>query len=134
MIYLAYGSNLNFKQMKRRCPKAKPIFIINGQKINQLNGWRLVFNRYANIVRDPNSYVPVGLWYITKNCEKKLDIYEDFPNLYSKISINILSIKTMTYIMNSRKILKPSKTYFDIICKGYANFKLDTNYLEKFKF
>ena len=32
-FYLAYGSNLNFNQMKFRCPRAKPLFNINGKII-----------------------------------------------------------------------------------------------------
>ena len=85
MYYIAYGSNLNFKLMNSRCPRAKPVFYLNELRVNKLFGWRLSFNRYANIIKDKNSFVPIGLWKITKHCEKELDIYENFPMLYSKI-------------------------------------------------
>ena len=83
MYYIAYGSNLNFKLMRSRCPRAKPVFYLNGIRVNKLFGWKLVFNRYANIIKDNKSFVPIGLWKITKHCEKELDVYEDFPKLYS---------------------------------------------------
>ena len=111
--------------MISRCPRAKPVFLLNGLRVNKLFGWRLVFNRYANIIKDNNSFVPIGLWKITKHCEKELDVYENFPNLYSKIYLNYYSIKTMTYIMNSNKLLKPSKTYMKLIYQVYKDFNLN---------
>ena len=37
MYYIAYGSNLNFKLMRSRCPRAKPVFCLNGLKVKQLS-------------------------------------------------------------------------------------------------
>ena len=130
MYYIAYGSNLNFKLMRSRCPRAKPVFYLNGIRVNKLFRWRLVFNRCANIIKDNKSFVPIGLWKITKHCEKELDIYENFPILYSKIYLKYNSIKTMTYIMNSNKILRPSSTYMKLIYQGYKDFNLDLSYLK----
>ena len=130
MYYIAYGSNLNFKLMNSRCPRAKPVFYLNERRVNKLFGWRLSFNRYANIIKDNNSFVPIGLWKITKHCEKELDIYENFPILYSKIYLKYKSIKTMTYVMNSNKLLKPSNTYLKLIYQGYKDFNLDFNHLK----
>ena len=130
MYYIAYGSNLNFKLMRSRCPRAKPVFYLNGIRVNKLFGWKLVFNRYANIIKDNKSFVPIGLWKITKYCEKELDVYEDFPKLYSKIYFKYNSIKTMTYIMNSNKLLKPSNTYMKLIYQGYKDFGLELDHLK----
>ena len=130
MYYIAYGSNLNFKLMRSRCPRAKPVFYLNGIRVNKLFGWKLVFNRYANIIKDNQSFVPIGLWKITKHCEKELDVYEYFPKLYSKIHFKYNSIKTMTYIMNSNKLLKPSNTYMKLINQGYKDFGLDPDLLK----
>ena len=83
MLYLAYGSNLNKKQMSKRCPKAKPI----GPII--LSGYKLEFRRVATIkhTKKIEDKLGCGLWEITKDCEKSLDIYEGFPIVYSKITI-----------------------------------------------
>ena len=98
-FYIAYGSNLNIKKMKLRCPNAKPLFKINGISIKTLGGWELNFNRYANIIRKKNGCVPIGFYEITKICEKKLDIYEGYPFLYTKIYLNVNSVLAMTYVM-----------------------------------
>ena len=132
MYYIAYGSNLNFKLMRSRCPRAQPVFYLNGIRVNKLFGWKLVFNRYANITKDNKSFVSIGLWKITKHCEKELDVYEDFPKLYSKIYFKYNSVKTMTYIMNSNKLLKPSNTYMKLIYQGYKDFGLKRDYLKNF--
>ena len=130
MYYIAYGSNLNFKLMRSRCPRARPIFYLNGVRVNKLSGWSLSFNRYANIFKNNNGFVPIGLWKITKHCEKELDIYENFPILYSKIYFKYYSIKAMTYVMNSNKLLKPSNTYLRLIYQGYKDFNLNPGYLK----
>ena len=78
MLYFAYGSNLNHIQMKRRCKDS--IFI---KKID-LSDFRLTFRsrfRAADIEKKKNSIVQGALFEISKNDEKKLDIYEDFPTL-----------------------------------------------------
>ena len=116
--------------MRSRCPRARPVFYLNGVRVNKLSGWSLSFNRYANIIKNNNGFVPIGLWKITKHCEKELDIYENFPMLYSKIYLKYKSIKTMTYVMNSNKLLKPSNTYLKLIHQGYKDFNLDINYLK----
>ena len=130
MYYIAYGSNLNFKLMRSRCPRARPVFYLNGVRVNKLSGWSLSFNRYANIIKNNNGVVSIGLWKITKHCEKKLDIYENFPILYSKIYFKYYSIKAMTYVMNSNKLLKPSNTYLKLIYQGYKDFNLNPGYLK----
>ena len=130
MYYIAYGSNLNFKLMRSRCPRARPVFYLNGVRVNKLSGWSLSFNRYANIIKNNNGVVPIGLWKITKHCEKELDIYENFPILYSKIYFKYYSIKAMTYVMNSNKLLKPSNTYLKLIYQGYKDFNLNPGYLK----
>ena len=103
MYYIAYGSNLNFKKMKQRCPNAIPVFELNGRRVNKLQNWKLVFNKYASIIPCKRSFVPIGLWKISKKCEKNLDQYEDYPNLYLKKYIKLFSIKAMVYIMTDRK-------------------------------
>ena len=127
MLYFAYGSNLHHSQMKRRCKDS--IYL---KKIN-LKNFKLTFRskyRAADIEPKKNSIVPGGLFEISKNDEKKLDVYEDFPKLYSKIYFKYNSIKTMTYIMNSNKLLKPSNTYMKLIYQGYKDFGLELDHLK----
>ena len=63
--YLAYGSNLNLEQMKKRCPSFKVIDTIN------LKGYRLVYKglednyAYLTIEKCEKSYVPLALFSIS---------------------------------------------------------------------
>ena len=67
--------------MKRRCKDS--VFL---KKIN-LSNFRLTFRskyRAADIEPKKNSIVPGALFEISKNDEKKLDVYEDYPTLYKR--------------------------------------------------
>ena len=71
MIYIAYGANLNKSAMRHRCPDATPV------GSSKVKDYKLIFNN-VKVEKSPGSHVEVGLWRITKNCEKSLDRFEDF--------------------------------------------------------
>ena len=129
MFYFAYGSNLNHFQMKRRCKDS--IYI---KKIN-LRDFKLTFRskyRAADIEPKKNSIVPGGLFEISKSDEKKLDIYEDYPNLYKKYYFIYNEKKVMTYTMVKKTLFRfPTERYLNVIKRGYKDCKLDKKYLEK---
>ena len=129
MLYFAYGSNLNLFQMKRRCKDS--IFL---KKIN-LKDYRLTFRskyRAADIEPKKNSIVPGGLFDISKSDEKKLDIYEDFPNLYKKYYFYYYGKKVMTYTMiRKSKFRYPTERYLNIVKRGYKDCDIDKKYLTK---
>ena len=107
-IYIAYGANLNKHNMAIRCPNA----IAKGS--SKLHDYKLVFNNVATIVKSKGNSVEVALWEITDDCEKALDKYEGFPNLYRKEYLD----QGMVYIMNYGGMNLPNKTYFDTIEEG----------------
>ena len=117
--------------MKKRCPKAIPIFELDGNRINYLKNFKLVFNYFANLRYKEEAIVPIGLWKITKECEKNLDIYEDYPLMYKKKYVKIKSVKAMLYIMDDIKLKDPSIKYFNEIVRGYKDFDLELKYLYK---
>ena len=128
MLYGAYGANLNMANMEVRCPQAKPILGFN------LVGYRLVFNGVADIIKDKDTKVPIGLWKITKECEKSLDRYEGYPHLYKKIKLKLdvpgfLGQKVMFYVMRRKGVALPPASYFNTIAQGYDDFALDKDYL-----
>ena len=129
MLYFAYGSNLHHKQMKRRCKDS--IFL---KKIN-LKDFKLTFRskyRAADIEYKKKSIVPGGLYEISKNDEKKLDVYEDFPTLYKKYYFNYYGKKVMTYTMVKKSLFKfPTQRYLSIVKRGYTNCDLDIKYLKQ---
>ena len=150
-VYLAYGSNLNIRQMLRRCPDAKP------WGATELADWKLEFwgGAVATIVPKDGCSVPVGLWSITARDERALDVYEDYPRMYRKeylpikwgggqrpqedvlnadiaksgfLGNNIHGryVRAMVYIMNRGAVNLPSISYFKTILDGYLDFDIDT--------
>ena len=129
MLYFAYGSNLNHFQMKRRC---KDSFFL---KRYELKGYRLNFRskyRAADIEKKKNSIVVGALFEISKSDEKKLDVYEDFPILYTKMYFKYYNKRVMTYLMVKKtKFRYPTERYLNVIKQGYKDCKLDKKCLIK---
>lgn len=131
--YLAYGSNLNKSQMRRRCPDAYSV----GKTV--LPNYQLVFRRgVLTIEPEQGSFVPVAVWAISRDDEKSLDRYEGFPHLYYKQEFPIVfsgrsggKVKeiitdAMAYIMtDGHPIQEPSVPYMVTCMKGYDDFGLD---------
>ena len=129
-FYFAYGSNLNLAQMRHRCPKANPK---QGGGVCipvKLIDWRLCFRGVADIEPRDGAVVYGGLFEITPACERALDVYEGYPRLYTKALAKVVLPdgtveEVMFYRMNSRTYESvPGKSYFETICKGYADFQL----------
>ena len=124
-IYMAYGSNLNIGQMRMRCPKAKNLgFVL-------IPDYRLVFRGVADMIKDKGAYCPIGLWEITEDCEKALDIYEGFPSLYRKEYLKDRDTGQgyMYYAMNRDGLSMPPKGYLDTIKQGYNDFGINHKWL-----
>ena len=125
MLYFAYGSNLNHKQMHIRCKDSRYI------KSAFLEDYKLSFCAasrdygVANIVKKKGSKVPGGIWEISESDEKELDIYEGYPTLYTKDSFNLNGEKVMFYIMKKYYLKNPPKSYIDTINEGYKNCNID---------
>ena len=128
MLYFAYGRNLHHLQMKRRCKDS--VFL---KKIN-LKDFRLTFRskyRAADIEPKKKSIVPGALFEISKNDEKKLDLYEDYPILYEKYYFTFYGKKIMTYTMIKKTPFAfPTERYLNIVKRGYKDCDLDKNYLK----
>jgi gamma-glutamylcyclotransferase (GGCT)/AIG2-like uncharacterized protein YtfP len=129
MLYFAYGSNLNHFQMKRRCKDS--VFL---KKIN-LSNFKLTFRskyRAADIEPKKNSIVSGALFEISKSDEKKLDIYEDYPNLYKKYYFYYYKNKVMTYTMVKKSQFRfPTERYLNVVKKGYKDCKLNLKFLKQ---
>ena len=122
MLYFAFGSNLNQKQMKRRCRDSKYIGCYS------LKNYKLVFRNYflgggvADVEKKNNSSVLGAIYKISKKDERELDIYEDFPKTYIKKYFKLLGKKVMFYYMPKKtKHVPPTKRYLNIIKQGYRD-------------
>ena len=73
-----------------------------------------------------------AIWEITKEHEKILDSYEQFPNIYQKEYFYLAGKKIMYYIINKYFIKDPPKSYIDIINKGYEDCNIDLKIKDRF--
>ncbi len=114
--------------MADRCPNA------NFLGSSMLKDWKLIFKSVATIEKELGKEVPVGIFQITDECEKALDVYEDYPKLYDKIEIDIIvedrQVIAMTYVMVAKYgIAPPSRKYFNVISEGYEDCDLNSTFL-----
>ena len=137
--YLAYGSNLNVKQMVLRCPDAKPL------GTGEIAGYRLLFKgsksgAYLTIEPQEGAKVPVAVWEVSEADEKKLDRYEGFPVFYYKKELRLQykdirtggrrTVNAFAYIMyENRPIGIPSNFYMRTCLEGYDAFFFDRKVL-----
>ena len=120
-LYFAYGSNINLDQMAFRCPAAQVVSPVT------LNGYRLLFRGVATIVPDPVAQVKGLLWKLTPECERALDHYEGYPDLYEKQNVSVMDkagkeYASMVYIMTrslDRPPQYPYPSYYAGIVRGY---------------
>lgn len=134
-LYVAYGSNLNFEQMKHRCPTAKlyDTGIIEGYEL-QFKGEPSC--AFATIAPKENASVPVAVWEIQPRDEMALDRYEGYPSHYFKQNVPVQlgseEVNAMVYIMNlKRQFGMPSPYYYQTVLEGYHDCGLDINVLDQ---
>lgn len=137
--YIAYGSNLNVRQMRIRCPHAT---ILGTAK---LKGWELLFKgsgtgSYLTIEKCEGGMVPVVIWEVDGIDEAALDRYEGYPTFYYKEDIRLRykgirtgksrMITAFVYIMHEeRAIGVPTDFYMRTCLEGYDTFYFDRNVL-----
>jgi hypothetical protein len=133
--YIAYGSNLNIKQMKFRCPTAKVV------GTSEIHDYRLLFKgsqtgAYLTIEPCTGSGVPVAVWEVTADDELSLDSYEGNPQFYYKTEMTLPvtgtdgkpvgDLTVFVYIMHEdRSVGIPMQYYVDACLEGYRVFGFD---------
>lgn len=134
-LYVAYGSNLNIRQMKHRCPTAK----LYGTGV--IDNYELQFkghsdSAFATIAPKEGASVPVAVWEIQARDEISLDRYEGYPSHYFKQNVPVQldgeEVNAMVYIMNLKMGFGlPSPYYYQTVFDGYNDCGLDTDVLDK---
>lgn len=134
-LYVAYGSNLNIRQMQHRCPTAK----LYGTGI--VSDYELQFKgqpncAFATIAPKEGAEVPVAVWEIQPQDERSIDRYEGYPSHYFKQNIPVQldgeEVDAMVYIMNLKmKFGMPSPYYYQTVLEGYHDCGLDTEVLDQ---
>ncbi len=126
MKYIAYGSNMNYEQMARRCPGSKLI------GTGYLTGARLEFYLHVTVEKtgDTRDQVPVAVWEISEANEQKLDIYEGYPSYYVKETWKVhmddgTETEGMIYLMKLIRQDPPQDSYYDGIAEAYRTLGLE---------
>lgn len=130
MLYFAYASNLNKEYMLSRCPETIPINRV------VLKNYKLVFNQLADIVPEEESVVLGAMYVISKQELEELDKLEGYPHLYDRINVEVEDEKgnkydAVTYIMVEKNLEYPPEDYYRILLKGYKDWDLPIEALEK---
>lgn len=139
-LYVAYGSNLNMRQMKGRCPES--VFVGTGViEDYELQFKGSAYGAHATIAPKEGVSVPVGVWTIQSRDEKRLDLYEGHNpkgySYYDKRHIPVQmddgrTISGMVYIMDQKMDFGyPTRGYYETVQEGYKNCGLDISVLEQ---
>ncbi len=94
MLYAAYGSNLDPRQMAHRCPHS-PL-----RGTGWLPGWRITFGgegwdgALPTLVEQPGSQIFVALYDVTDADEASLDSWEGADQgLYRKVRVRVATLE-----------------------------------------
>ena len=129
MYYFAYGSNLNKKQIRERCPDSKPIFIAT------LPNYKLVFVGWSRQWRGGvisikpfrGERVRGAIYEVSEQCLQRLDGYEVG---YNRFKVTVFGeddepIEAITYIKAGHiEDTQPTKEYLAVIQQGYRDWRL----------
>jgi len=138
-LYIAYGSNLNIRQMEVRCPGARVI------GTSEVKDYELLFKgsktgSYLTIEPKAGASVPVAIWEVSEENELALDHYEGAPEFYYKTEM-VLPVKNLKtgktrrrrafiYIMREDRALGlPTARYVAVCREGYDAFGFGQRYL-----
>ena len=136
-FYLAYGSNLNVKQMQFRCPDARIVGTA------EIPNYQLLFKgsktgSYLTIEPKQGCTVPAAVWSVSERDELALDRYEGYPHFYYKTELELPLAETrkkltaFVYIMHKeRKLGIPTFAYIRTCVDGYHQFGFDLKHLRK---
>jgi len=132
VYYFAYGSNLNKRQLRERCPDSKPMFIAT------LPNYKLVFVGWSRQWRGGvisiktlrGERVRGSIYEVSEQCVQRLDKFEGHPTDYARQKVTVFDedsepIEAITYIKAGQfEETQPSKEYLTVIQQGYRDWRL----------
>ena len=137
--YFAYGANLHIAQMKSLCPRSAPVCPA------RLENYRLTIALPATAASNQPGWATVtphegaqalgALFRLHADDLPALDHFEDYPALYGREEVEILTAegphRAMLYIMRHpiRKA-RPAAHYVETLRQGYRDFDLPMEALE----
>lgn len=137
MLYFAYGSNMDFRQMRERCPSAITVTTA------KLPNHRLAFTRVAesrgggvaDIVPSVGDVVEGVIYEISDDDATRLDDHEGVAtNCYRRTHVNLTLpadevIEAYTYKAFEQGLFQPSKAYVRHLITGAKYHCLSRKYI-----
>lgn len=132
MYYFAYGSDLNKKQMKERCPDSVPKYTAN------LPNYKLIFSGWARQWRGGTASIKFsrgdkvrgGVYEISESDLRHLDSFEGYPGNSNRLNVTVFTtddeaIPAITYIKTGQpEETQPSAEYLTIMQQGCRDWRL----------
>jgi gamma-glutamylcyclotransferase (GGCT)/AIG2-like uncharacterized protein YtfP len=130
MYYFAYGTDLNQKRMRERCPDSQPRFTAS------LPNYKLVFSGWSRqwrggeaTIRSFRGEKVLGAVYeISEGDLRRLDSVEGYPRSASRINVTVFNedgepVPALTYIRTGQaEETRPSAEYLALIQQGYRDW------------
>lgn len=137
LLYFAYGSNLDYNQMRRRCPGAK---VVSRAK---LPGFRLAFTRFsgtrrcgvADIIESAQDAVEGVVYSIGQEDAERLDRFEGVGQAcYDRIDVSVFcpdgqTLNAFAYKAREQGEFLPSRAYLNQIIDGARRHRLSPEYI-----
>jgi gamma-glutamylcyclotransferase (GGCT)/AIG2-like uncharacterized protein YtfP len=132
-LYFAYGSNMCPRQMRQRCPAAKPLGPAS------LEGFSFLINErgVATLCPDAGGKVHGVLWRLGRSCEAALDSYEGVAlGRYRKRRLRARArsgkfTSALVYIDDRTAPGIPRPGYLARVLRGALAFELPAHYLRE---
>jgi gamma-glutamylcyclotransferase (GGCT)/AIG2-like uncharacterized protein YtfP len=136
LYYFAYGSNMNWEQMQRRCPSAKFVCVA------RLKDYRFAIARHSRLRNcgTANIFVETGseVWGIVYDVsEQELRILDDFEDGYRRERMLVLaignsqsSVEVLVYMAEKEdNVPLPSSEYKQLVVAGAKHWNIPEIYL-----
>jgi len=139
MMYFAYGSNMDFEQMRQRCPSCE---VIGNARLSH---YAMSFTRWsrswksgtADILPEKGELVYGILYKLSPDDLKKMDKVADYPNSYVRQDIAVLCdeepLPALTYVARRQGVFSPSRSYLNKMIQGAENHELPEEYVSFLK-
>jgi gamma-glutamylcyclotransferase (GGCT)/AIG2-like uncharacterized protein YtfP len=134
--YFAYGSNMNWEQMQRRCPSAKFVCVA------ALKNYRFAIARHSRLRNcgTANIFAEAGseVWGIVYDVsEQELAVLDGFEDGYRREKVQVLStgdgqssVEVLVYIAEKEdSVPLPSSEYRQLIIAGAKYWNIPEIYL-----
>ena len=135
-LYAAYGTNLDVRRMRERCPHSP------SRGSGWLQGWRLTFGgedlawggALATVVEDPSSQVFVLLYDVPSWDEETLDTWESIDlGSFRKLRLRVQTLDGETlawlYVLDAYEGGLPSAQYLSVLADAAEHAGAPTDYL-----